>query len=332
MKDYTLIRHLLLLPVLLCSCLHEYPEMTADGTAGVDPTQVNITADIVIDRKLFILNVPNINTRAGEATELKRRFIIDAYQGAERVARQTLIEEIDPNDDSDKVVTPISLRLHAQKYTLAIWTDYVTADSRTDLCYNTTDFTSITCTEPYRANTDHRDVLYGTTELDLTPYRNEWNVKVPLNVDMLRPLARYELIANDLQAFLPKASAAPYTVNIRYGYYLPTGFNVLTGKPGNSLTGVTYSQELKLPADKTAKECSIGFDYIFVNGEPSFASLTIEVVNNKGKVVSRASAIEVPYKRNHQTTLRGAFLTATPDGVDIETDFEGDIDIDLGEL
>lgn len=332
MKDHSLIRHLLLLPLLLCSCVHEYPEMTADGTTGVDPTQVNITADIVIDRKLFILNVPNFITRTAETIDLKRRFIVDAYQGTERVARQVIIEEIDNNDNSDKVVTPISLRLHAQKYTLAIWTDYVEANSKTDLCYSTVDLGNIVCTEPYRGNADYRDALYGTAELDLTPYRDQWNVKVPLDLQMLRPLARYELIATDLQAFLSKASAAPYTVNVRYGYYLPLGFNALTGKPGNSLTGVTYSQELQLPSDKAAKECSIGGDYIFVNGDPSFASLTIEVLNNKGKVVARSSAVEVPYKQNHQTTLRGAFLTASPGGVDFETDFEGDINIDLREL
>lgn len=324
------LQYLFLLPILLCSCLHEYPETTADGTQGVDPTQVNITADIVIDRSLLILNTPKPLTRATEEDALQRRFIIDAYQGNERVARQVIYEDIEEGNDSGKSITPISLRLHASKYTLAIWTDYVPADTHTDLYYNTTDFRSITCTEPYRACTDRRDALYGTTELDLTPYRNQWNVKVPLDIDMQRPLARYELIAKDVEAFRKKDSGAPYTVNIRYGYYLPVGFNVLTGKPGYSLTGVSYAQELKLPV--AGKECSIGFDYLFVNNESSFVSLTIEVVNNKGKVVARSGSVEVPYKRNHQTTLRGAFLTASPGGVDIETDFEGDIDIDLGEL
>lgn len=42
---------LLAFPALMSSCLMEYPEMTADGELGVDPTSVTVKAKILIDLK-----------------------------------------------------------------------------------------------------------------------------------------------------------------------------------------------------------------------------------------------------------------------------------------
>ena len=248
----------------------------------------------------------------------------------------TVLEEAEESG-SDKITLPVNLRLHALEYTLAVWTDYVAAGTEADLYYNTEDLQQVSCTEPYTGNTPYRDCLYGTAPLDLRPYRDEWNAKVQVQVDMVRPLAQYEIIATDVKDFLRKmkkerGTAEGYSVTFSYGFYVPLGFNVLTGKPANSQAGVSFTTPLTLPADGS-EECTIGTDYIFVNGTESFVVLTMEVKDPAGEVLARTAGLEVPYRRGHLTTVRGAFLTnEMKGGVDIDTGFDGDIDFDLDGL
>ena len=63
----------------------------------------------------------------------------------------------------------------------------------------------ITCTDPYTGSTPYRDCLYGTVLLDLRDYRNEWNAKVQVSVELVRPLAQYEIIATDVKEFLAES-------------------------------------------------------------------------------------------------------------------------------
>ena len=222
---------------------------------------------------------------------------------------------------------------------LAVWTDYVVAGTDTDFYYNTENLQYIACTDPYIGYTDYRDCLYGTVALDLRPYREEWNAKVQVKVDMVRPLAKYELIATDVKEFLCKNRRQrngegddAYTITFAYGFYLPTVFNVLTGRPADSRTGVQYTVPLIVP-DDGSEECTIGTDFVFVNGAESFVKLTMEIQDSRGNVISRTTGLEVPYRRGHLTTVRAHFLTnEMQGGVDIDPGFEGDIDVDLDGL
>lgn len=327
----------MLFAALLSGCVHDYPTLTPDGEEGVDPTLVQVNTEVTLDLELVPLEIiTQANARQGTtkaATDYRRRFIVEARRDGKTEARQvTVMEEAETG--SEKITLPINLKLHAVAYTLAVWTDYVVAGTDADLYYNTADMQQIACTEPYTGSTDYRDCLYGTAALDLRPYRDEWNAKVQTKVDMVRPLAKYEIIATDVKEFLEKTGrqrdeGAAYTITFSYGFYLPTVFNVLTGKPADSQTGVTYTVPLTVPTDG-AEECTIGTDYVFVNGAESFVSLTMEIRDDEGTVVSRTTGLEVPYCRGHLTTVRARFLTnEMQGGVDIDDDFEGDIDVDL---
>ena len=240
-------------------------------------------------------------------------------------------------DGDEKISLPIHLRLHALDYTLAVWTDYVKAGTDTDLYYDTDNLQQIVCTTSYTGSTPYRDCLYGTTALDLRPYRNEWNAKVQVKVDMVRPLAQYRIIATDVQEFLRKtrrkrdgeSGNSTYTITFSYGFYFPLGFNTTTGKPMNSVQGVKFSAPLAIP-DDGSEECVLGSDFIFVNGTESFVPLNIELTDAEGKVVSRTRGLEVPYRRGHLTTLQGKFLTnEMQGGIDIDTGYDDEIDVDL---
>lgn len=338
----------LVMATLFVSCVHDYPGMTEEGEEGVDPTLVEVNTEVTLDLELVPLEIitqesarSGTNKARSGTTKAddgyRRRFIIEAWREGKPTARQVTVMETAKEDGDGKISLPIHLKLHALEYTLAVWTDYVKAGTTDDLYYDTDNLQQVACTDPYTGSTPYRDCLYGTAPLDLRQYRDEWNAKVQIKVDMVRPLAKYELIATDVKDFLRKtkkqrADDETFTITFSYGFYLPTVFNVLTGKPADSRTGIAYTTPLTVPTDGQ-KECTIGTDFVFVNGTESFVSLSMEIRDGGGNVISRTTGLEVPYRRGHLTTVRARFLTnEMQGGVDIDDDFDGNIDVDLDGL
>ena len=347
-QKYTIGFIALVLTIALAGCVHDYPGMTEDGEEGIDPTLVEVNTEVTLDLELVPLEIiTQKNARSGTnkarsgttkaADGYRRRFIIEAWREGKPTARQVTVMDTAEEDGDGKISLPIHLKLHALDYTLAVWTDYVKAGTTDDLYYDTENLQQVACTDPYTGSTTYRDCLYGTTPLDLRNYRDEWNARVQVKVDMVRPLAQYEIIATDVKDFLRKtkkqrADDETFTITFSYGFYLPTVFNVLSGKPADSRTGIAYTTPLTVPTDGQ-KECTIGTDFVFVNGTESFVSLSMEIRDSGGDVISRTTGLEVPYRRGHLTTVRARFLTnEMQGGVDIDDDFDGNIDVDLDGL
>lgn len=331
----------MLLATTLSGCVHDYPTMTEDGEEGIDPTLVQVNTEVTLDLELVPLEIVTETARSGTTKavpDYRRRFIIEARRDGRAEARQVTVLDEAETGNGEKLTLPINLKLHAVEYTLVVWTDYVEAGAAADLYYNTENTENIACTAPYTGSTDRRDCLYGTAALDLRQYRNEWNAKVQVQIDMVRPLAKYEIIATDVKEFLEKTGrqreqGAVYTVTFTYGFYFPLAFNALTGKPADSQMGVTFTTPLDVPTDGT-ETYTLGTDYIFVNGAESYVPLSMEIKDADGKTVSLTTGLDVPYRRGHLTTVRGPFLTSRFNpGVGIDPGFDDDdIDIDLDEL
>lgn len=331
---------LFLFIALLSGCVHDYPTLTGDNEKGVDPTLVQVNTEVTLDLELVPLEIITGKARSGTtkaASDYRRRFIIDAYHDGKVAQRQVTVLDAEEENGDGKITLPINLKLHALEYTLAVWTDYVTAGTEADLYYNTENLQQVACTEPYTGNTPYRDCLYGTTPLDLREYRNEWNAKIQVGIDMVRPLAQYEIIATDVDYFLAKtkkqrAAGETFTITCSYSYFFPTVFDVLSGKPCDLWPDVSFTAPLILP-DDGAPECTVATDYIFANGSESSAALTIEIHDSNGNVLSRIQDIQIPYRRGHITTLRGHFLTTGMEGgIVIDPDYGGDIEVDLDNL
>lgn len=330
----------LVLTIVLTGCVHDYPGMTEDGEEGVDPTLVEVNTEVTLDLELVPLEIITNKARSGTtkaASDYRRRFIIEAWRDGKPDARQVTVMEDGEDDGDGKITLPIRLKLHAVEYTLAVWTDYVADGTDTDLYYNTEDLQYVACTDPYTGSTPYRDCLYGTTTLDLRQYRDDWNAKVQIKVDMVRPLAKYELIATDVAEFLERtaqqrAQGESYTVTFSYSFYIPAVFDVLAGKPCESWPEISFTLPLALPEEGETLH-TVGSDFIFANGGEASVLLTMEIRDSRGNRVSRVSGIDVPYRRGHLTTLKGAFLTSEmKGGVEIDTEWDGEVEIDMDNL
>lgn len=333
------------LTIVLAGCIHDFPVTTPDGEEGIAPTLVEVNTEVTLDLELVPLEIitqknarpETTKSRVGEQTDYRRRFIIEAWHEGKPESRQVTVAD-DAEEDSDgKITLPIHLKLHALDYTLVVWTDYVAAGTDTDLYYDTKDLQYVACTAPYTGSTPYRDCLYGTAALDLRQYRDEWNAKVQVKVDMVRPLAKYELIATDVAEFLgrtaqQRAQGESYTVTFSYSFYIPAVFDVLAGKPCESWPEISFTLPLALPEEGETFH-TVGTDFIFANGGEASVLLTMEIRDSRGNRMSRVSGIDVPYRRGHLTTLKGAFLTSEmKGGVEIDTEWDGEVEIDMDNL
>lgn len=331
---------LLLFPLALNSCLYEEPEMTADGQPGIDPTEVTIAADLTINLKLTdaATPAPNIkspSSRADETTPTYRhRFIIEAYLNREVAARQVVYEDL---EERTSINIPVSMKLHARNYQLVVWSDYIVAGSEKDLYYDTQEkLMTIYGMETYSGNSDWKDAFYASQEVDLSDYRDGWNAKVPVKMELKRPVARYELIANDVATFLRRISKGEvtgkkFTARVKYDYYLPVGYNALDGLPKHALMYMQYNRTFTVPAEGE-KELNVGFDYVFAGDEPEKIPVTLEIVDEKSVTIARTS-LNIPCQKGKLTRVRSGFLTADPNGgVGFDPGYDGNIDVDLGDL
>lgn len=337
---------LLALPFLMAACtLHEEPELTADGELGVDPTEIGVEVNLTLD-----LNLPeqgneeNSSARVAANTDYLHRFIVEAYLNRQPVARQVFVESI---TDRTHLSLPVSMKLHALSYQLVVWKDYVSAETpQEDLHYNTQSLVPVI---PNRAshtgNTEYKDVFVGTTSLDLTAYADQWGAVVEQDVALQRPVARYELIATDVDKFLQRiadgeVSGERFTARIKYSGYLPVGYNVLDDVPKHSLMYMQYNTSFDVPEEGT-DELRVGFDYVFVSNEGSASvPMEIEIVNENNVTVAN-SVLNVPLERGKNTVWTGEFLTGDDqggqgggdepgedeDGIGIDPDYDNETDL-----
>jgi len=314
---------------LFSGCIHEYPD-----NEGTDPTL--LTVEVGLTLHLQWEDYPN-KTKAAtrSADNYRRRFIMEVQHEGQTVHRQTVIPEGFTEGQTDFLL-PETLILHALEYTVAVWTDYTDGDSGADLYYNADNMRGITINTPYTGNTDYRDCHYATTSLDLRPYRNQWNARVRLDVDMKRPLAKYRIVAADVEGYLQLQAAENYppveelTVAIIYEGFVPSSFNVATGSPNDATTGISYAKNLPaLPAGTS--HVQLGSDLIWVNGGDTFVTVTVLITDSRGDIVSRIPGVRIGYRRGYLTTVSGNFLTAgkTSGGVQVDTDWGEDIIIEF---
>lgn len=336
MKKYLLMAALAVSALFQTGCdLLQEPEGT-----GVDPTQVNV--DVAVDLNLTLPDTEgaydDLVPEVGE--EFVRRFIIEAVLADGTVAqRQVAYEENVPGKTEYSFQT--KFRLNARQYSVLVWSDYVKAEDReSNLYYDASSLTPVMPWGNYVGNNERKDCFRGCTALDLREYRDQWAASLTLDVEMQRPVGRYQIITTDLGAFRQRLadgiiSGSEFSVRIRYADYRATAYNVLQNVPKNFLSYLFYKTTLKTENwNGDQASISLGFDYCFVDAgeEGSKIPVEIEILNEKNQQVSR-TVLSLPVVQGYNTVVSGRFMTGTDDGsVSVDPGYDGTIDIDLGKL
>lgn len=242
-----------------------------------------------------------------------------------------------------------SLALHAARYHVVAWMDYVDNGSVDDKYYTIPSLSSISVPAAgnYIGDEDHKDTYVARQEIDLKAHRDRWNETVDVTVTLQRPMAKIEFIATDIDKFLDELAArhseitgsvaddllsqtpdlSTIRVQVDYAGYFPSGFNAYTNKPNDARTGMWFECNM---TPLTNKEAHLASDYIFVNGSESAVKVDLTIRDSEGNLLNRIEGIDVPIVRGKLTTIRDEFLTRDyAPGIGIDPGFDGDINITI---
>ncbi len=256
-------------------------------------------------------------------------------------------EHILYHDVSDMYGETFTLELLPGKYELMAWADLEIPGTDREFYYDPTSFSEIILTR-HQGNTDYRDGFRGTKEVTIYSDMYEREPELII-VEMERPLAKYEVICDDLDKFIEKMIAealanesgetetdggetrnidlADYTVRFYYVGFMPSAYSIFSDRPVDSYTGETFDSYI---TRLNEKEASLGFDYVFVNGNETYVTIQIGIYDRKGTETSLTEPLKIPLYRNTKTLVKGSFLLQKASGgVSINPEYEGDYNIML---
>ena len=146
----------------------EFPE-----NGGIDPTLVNVNLTLAIDPKIESYE-PSERSKVSEADLHDVRWIVEVFRdeiGGDLVEQRVLSCE-QAVDGHHTIRT--SLTLHAARYQIVAWMDYVDNGSTADKYYNVNSLSSISVPEAgnYIGDEDHKDTYIAQQEIDLKNYRD----------------------------------------------------------------------------------------------------------------------------------------------------------------
>lgn len=275
------------------------------------------------------------------------RYIVRAYpvSSKQRTSQEYSQEFVFEKELADGYDYTAAFDLAPGDYNIMVWADIVRHSGDTPF-YNADNFAEITLQGEHQGNNDYRDAFRGTARVSLVADIME-REPTTVEIDLQRPLAKYEFVTTDLTEFISKEqtraeernraqgetksvdNAAPYTrVNIEdykvvfyYVGFMPDTYSMFTDKPVDASTGVLFESKLKA---LDAEKASLGFDYVFVNGTESAVIVQIGIYDSEGTQLAMTNPIEVPLHRNHHTIVSGSFLLQeVSGGIVINPEFDG---------
>lgn len=317
--------------LLLSACdVHEWPETSEFVKCHL---RLNYETDITEYEHLYD-GTSVIEQGLGETYDNHReygkiRYIIRTYPLSEtmRTASDFTQEFIFTKDISKGYAHEVTLDLLPGNYNIMVWSDLVKSSGNTYF-YNTDNFAEITLQSDHKGNNDYRDAFRGKVNISL-PSNSTYQINQTINIDMIRPLAKFEIIANDLLDFIEAkhADINLYKAKIQYVGFMPNVYSIIADRPVASITGEILESTLTKLTDT---EVSMGFDYVFVSDRGSTVTVRIGIYDNKGQQVSLSEPITIPVKPSHHTLIRGKFLMQnTTNGVNIDPNWGGDYNIIL---
>ena len=259
----------------------------------------------------------------------KIRYIIRTYpvSGKQRAMQDHVQEFVFTKDIAEGYDHEVTLDVLPGNYNVMVWSDLVETNGDTPF-HDADNFAEIILQGDHEGNTDYRDAFCGKSNLPL--YVNNGNqMNDTIDISMKRPLAKFEIIANDLLEFVDMKGSDLnlYKTKIQYIGFMPNTYSLFADRPVASITGEMFESSLKKLTDT---EVTMGFDYVFVSDNGSMVTLRIGIYDNKDQLISLSEPITIPVKPDHHTQLKGKFLMQnSSNGVDIDPNWGGDHNIIL---
>lgn len=331
--------------LLLGSCdVHEFPDMPEQMTIRL---ALSYQTEFTPWNHLYTQDEEVYEVGTGTPYQSRReygniRYIIRAYPyGAKSRAVDNYTHQwIVTRDIVDGYESQFDLALPTGEYNIMVWSDLYDGQNP---YYDATNFAEITLTgDQHYGSNDYRDAFRGVSHVNIIP-DNTLHEPQLVEIEMQRPMARFEFITEDVVEFAEKEAiriaaksegtkADPTRINIEdykvvfyYNGFVASAYSMHDDTPAWSETGILFHSSLK---KLTEERASVGFDLIFVNGKPAEVTLQIGVYDNQGEEVSLTNKIEVPLKRNRNTILTGNFLMSkAAGGVTINPGYHDDYNI-----
>lgn len=317
-----------------CDWIWEYPE-----GPGVDPTLVRVRMELQVDfepiSEPFVTSYADV--RGGDYDV---RYQIEVYAASgvdagKRIAR--LVETEQTLSDRGKNF-PFEFDLHAERYDVYTWIDFVPRGTEKDYHYLTGDLRRVRIADPNICGVDTKDAFAGKIAIDLTPYRDRLFAKVVFPVAMERPFGKFKIQTTDVRQFLESYKPGTYTdivpaeTHLTYTGFFPCGYNQDTRLADMEYfcTEVNHTAPVMEYEESSAV---LSYDYVFVCSDQTFVTADIEVHNSAGERLNTVKGIRIPIQRNKLTVVKGEFLTTdfSGGGTGIDDGFDGEIVISVPE-
>ena len=307
--------------LLLCvACGDEAEEYFPDG----DPVALNLKLGFEPE-----ISLPD---------DAQVRYIVRAYPAKQSNKNKKFVNEfVFTKSVGEGLDLQTDMQLNAGDYELLVWVDLV-ANAGDMPFYDADDFGEIVLVGDYCGSNELRAAFSGSATVSL----KEEMVADTIEVAMQRPLARFELKADDFAVFVSREmerlnenvadgdSVVPfnledYTVVCYYVGFMPCAYSLYTNRPVDSATGVKFLSTMKPVGDTGALLLD---DFVFVNDKSSIVSVRVGVFDAKNELVSLTGTIKVPLNRGCKSLLSGEFLTSKKtDGVTIDTGYDGNFNL-----
>lgn len=234
-----------------------------------------------------------------------------------------------------------NISLPPGQYDIWVWSDYADTEADSSLFFNSDSFKNISYRMPYTGSNEQRDAFRGMTSFTVKS-SIDYNYSETVDVNMVRPMARYEFISTDLQDFIASEMTRngrngelrsesiqldDYRVRMLYTGYMPNTFNNFIDEPVSAATSMCYDATITRLDNNEAR---LGFDYVMVKNTESSVKVAMEVYAPDGNLIATINSIDVPICRGQNTLVRGRFLTSkATGGVDIDNRFNGEFNIEI---
>ena len=206
-----------------------------------------------------------------------------------------------------------------ETYDLVFWADKKGTDLKSDLHYNTADFSNVTFAEgdAYLGNDDARDAFFGSAQVVADQSK-------AVSVELRRPFGQLNVKTLDMaEVAAAAATLVPTKVKIAFDNVY-TGIDLLSGELTGSTSAVAYADAVAL----AGTDGSLTVDYVFApEGEQYLTDFTMSFLDaNKVQVAADYEFTNIPVQRNYRTNVSGNLLTKKADiNVEVKPGFDGDL-------